>query len=140
MLSCPRQRRMNLGRTETVHITSRATNGCFYFFEIPPSRMAKQVIGPRVTRSCLDHLSDENLDEVNTAVETCVSEDILKMCVLPLNLSPNNTTAQLGMTAIVKCAHRRTNARCSERTFFISQRASLPAPRRVQDGRPALGS
>ena len=48
--------------------------------EIPPSRVAKQVIDPRVPRSWLDHLSDENLDVVNTAVETWVSEDILGTC------------------------------------------------------------
>ena len=61
---------MILGRTEIVQITSRATkDGFFYLYEIPPSRVAKQVIGPRSPRSWLDHLRDENLVAVHAVVE-----------------------------------------------------------------------
>ena len=52
---------MILGRTEMVPLTSRATEDCSHVFEIHPSRVAKQVIGPRFPRSWLDRLSDWNL-------------------------------------------------------------------------------
>ena len=41
--------RMILGRTETVEITSQTTNDRFHLHEIPPSRVAKQLIGLPVT-------------------------------------------------------------------------------------------
>ena len=91
----PRLRRTTLGRTETVQITYRATKDCFYCYEIPPSRVAKQATGPRVPRSWLGHLADENLDVVNAVVESwCRKISLIR--VLPLNLSPNFTPARLG--------------------------------------------
>ena len=50
-----------LGGTDMVQITSRATKDCSYLYEIPPSRVAKQVIGPRFPPGWLYHWSDENL-------------------------------------------------------------------------------
>ena len=74
-------------------MTIRDTKDCFYLYEVPPSRVAKQVIGPRIPRSWLEHLDDENLDVVDTEFESCwVAEER----VLPSNLSLNWTTARLG--------------------------------------------
>ena len=44
---------MNLGKSETVQITIRDTKGCSYLYEVPPSRVAKNVIESRIPRSWL---------------------------------------------------------------------------------------
>ena len=53
---CPRLRRVVLGKPDTVQITIRDTKDCFYLYEVPPSRVAKRVIGPRISQSWLEHL------------------------------------------------------------------------------------
>ena len=86
-------------------------------YEVPPSRVAKQVIGPHISQSWLEHLDDENWDLLGTdEMESWVSQDILKTCasVEPVSELDN---CQIGMTAIVmgdvnavhtlECAHRR---------------------------------
>ena len=64
-----------------MQITNRDTEDCFYQYEIPPSRVAKQVIGPRISRSWLAHLNDENWDVVDTdEMESWFSQDLIKTC------------------------------------------------------------
>ena len=48
---CPQLRRMMLEKSETVQITIRDTKDCFNLYEVPPPRVAKQVIGRRIPRS-----------------------------------------------------------------------------------------
>ena len=96
----PRLCRMIFGRTETVQITSRAAKDCSYLYEIPRSRVAKHVIGPRFSQSWLDHLSDESLVVVNIAVESCVSEDLLKTCA-SVEIVSELYYCQTRMTALV---------------------------------------
>ena len=50
---------MILRESETVQITIRDVKDCFYLFEVPPSRVANQVIGLRIPRTWLEHLDDE---------------------------------------------------------------------------------
>ena len=98
---CPRLRRMILGKSETVQITICDTKDCFYLYEVPPSRVARQVIGPRIHRSWLEHLNDENWDVVDTGeIESRVSKDLLNTCssVKPVSHFDH---CQIGMTAIV---------------------------------------
>ena len=59
---------MILGKSETVQITIRDTKNWFHLYEVPPSRVAKQVIGPRIPRSWLERLDDESLDVVDTEI------------------------------------------------------------------------
>ena len=108
---------MILERSETVQITIRDTKDCFFLHEVPPSRAAKQLIGPRIPESWLGHLDDENWDVVGTdANEGWVSQDLLETfaSVEPVSEQDN---CQIGMTANVtgdanavhtlECAHRR---------------------------------
>ena len=44
----------DLEKSETAQITIRDTKDCLYLYV--PSRVAKQAIGPRITRSWLKHL------------------------------------------------------------------------------------
>ena len=72
---------MILEGSETVHITIRVTEDCFYLYEIPLSRVTKQVIGPRISRSCLEHMDDEHRDVVDPDdIESWVSQDLLETC------------------------------------------------------------
>ena len=72
---CPRLRRMILGKSETVQNATRYQRLCFYLYEVPPSRVARQMIGPR------KHLDDESLDVIDTAeIESWVPRDLLKTC------------------------------------------------------------
>ena len=98
-----------------MQITNRDTEDCFYQYEIPPSRVAKQVIGPRISRSWLAHLNDENWDVVDTdEIESWVSQDLIKTCFSAEPVSETDN-CQIGMTAIVmgdvnavctlECAH-----------------------------------
>ena len=48
---CPRLRRIILGESETVQITTRDTKDLCHLYEVPPSRVVKQMIGPRIPRS-----------------------------------------------------------------------------------------
>ena len=92
---------MILERSETVQITIRDTKDCLYWYEVPPSRVTKQVIGPRVPRSWLDHLDDENWDVVDTdEIESWVSQDLLESCTFEEPVSQLDY-CQIGMTAIV---------------------------------------
>ena len=130
--SCPRLRCRIFGKSETLQITIRDTKGCFHLYEVPPSRVAKQVIGPRITRSWLEHLDDENSDVVDTdETESWVSQDLLETCASVEAVSELDC-CQIGMTAIVlgdvnalytlECAHRQQllAARAlNERSLFI---------------------
>ena len=71
---------MILGKPETVQMTIRTTTDCFYVYEVPSSRVAIQVIGPRVPQNCLDLWDDVRLDVVDTEIEIWVSEDLPKVC------------------------------------------------------------
>ena len=108
---------MILRNSETVQITVRDTKDCFYLYPVPPSRVAKQMIGPRITRSWLEHLDAENSDVVDTdQIESWVSQDLLETCA---SFEPVSEVGdcQIGMTAIVmgdvsavhtlECPHRR---------------------------------
>ena len=98
--------------------------------------MAKQVIGPRISQSWLEHLDDENRDVVDTdKKESGVSQD-LKTCASVEPVSELDC-CQIGMTAIVmgdvnavhtlECAHRRRLlAARTERTITVDQRTRLP--------------
>ena len=114
---CPRLRRTILGRSETVLITIRDAKNCFYWYEVPPSRVTKQVICPRIPRSWLEHLDDEKWDVVDTEeIESWVSQDLRKSCISVEPVSEPHH-CQIGMTAIVtgdvnavytlECAHSR---------------------------------
>ena len=110
-------RPMILEKSEMVQVTIRGTKDCSYLCEVPPSRLAKQVIGPRTPRSWLEHLDDRNWDVVDTdEIESWVPQDVLKTCV---SVGPVSVVdyCQIGMTAVViggvnavytlECAHRR---------------------------------
>ena len=129
---------MILGKSETVQITLRDTKDCFFLCKVPPSRV-KQVIGPRIPRSWLEHLDDENWVLFDTdEIESWVSQDLLETCgsIEPVS---EQDYCQIGMTAIVmgdvnavhtlECAHRRQllAARAlNERSLLIG---GLPFPR-----------
>ena len=55
---------------------------CFYLYDVPPSRVAIQVIGPRVAQNCLDHWDDENLDAVDTGytLKCAHADNCLLLC------------------------------------------------------------
>ena len=94
LLYCPRLRRMISGKSETVQIKIRDTKECFYLYEVPPSRVAEHVIGPRILRSYLEHLDDENWDLVdNGGIESWFTQDLLETCAPP-NPSLSETTAR----------------------------------------------
>ena len=98
---CPRLGRLIIGKSETVQTTVRDTIECFYLYEVPLSCVTRQVIGPRVTRSWLEHLDDETLDVVGPdGVECGVAQDLLKTCASfePVSEIANS---QIWMTAIV---------------------------------------
>ena len=86
-------------------------------YEVLPSRVAKQVIGPRIPRSWLEHLEDENWDLIDTdEIESWVTQDLFRTCASIEPVSGQDY-CQIGMTAIVmgdvnavhtsECAHRR---------------------------------
>ena len=62
-----------------LQITIRDTKDCFYLYEVPPSRVTKQVIGLCIPRTWLEHLDDENWRVVDTdeigkiSIKTCTS-------------------------------------------------------------------
>ena len=136
---CPRLRRMILERSETVPITTRDIKDCFYLCEVLPCRVTKQVVGPRIPQSWLEHLDDENWDIVATdEIESWVSQDLLKTCISVEPVSESDY-CQIWMTAIVmgdvnavytlECVHRRQllAARApNERSMLIR---GLPFPR-----------
>ena len=47
--------------------SSRQPKTVFYLYEVPPSRVARQVISPRIPRGWLEVLDDESLDVKETA-------------------------------------------------------------------------
>ena len=125
VLCCPRLRRMILGKSETVLITVRDTKDCFFLYEVPPSRVVRQVIG----RGWLEHLDDESFDVIDTGeIESLVSQDLLETCS-SVNPVSDLHCCQIGMTAIVMGYQCRKHARmcspptvacctCAERTTF----------------------
>ena len=120
-------------------MTIRDTKDRFYLYEFPPSRVKKQLIGPRIPRSWLEHLDDESWDVVDTdEIESWVSEDLLKTCASVEPVSEPDY-CQIGMTAIVmgdvnavhtlECAHRKQLLAARplhERSLLIR---GLPFPR-----------
>ena len=110
---------VHLEKSQTVQITIRTTKDCFYLYEVPPSLVATQVIGPVV----------ENVNVVATEIERWVSKDLPKMCasVRPVSVLDN---CQIVISPFVMrnvngghtlgCAHRRQLiTRCSARTIFV---------------------
>ena len=80
---CPRLRGMILETSEK--------------YEVLPSRVTKQVIGPRKPRSWLDFLDDENWDVVDTdEIESWVLQDLLETCAPPSNPSLNRIAVRMG--------------------------------------------
>ena len=130
---------MILEQSETVQITIRDTKDCFYLYEVPPSRVRKQVIGPRIHRSWLEHLDDDTWEVVDPDdIENWVPQDLRKTCA---SFEPDSELdfCQMGMTAIImgdvngvhtlECARRRQlfAARAlNERSLLIK---GLPFPR-----------
>ena len=96
--NCPRQRLLILRKIQTVQTTFRDTKDCFYLYEVPPSRVRKQVIGPRIPRSWLEHLDDETWDVVDP--ESLVLQDLIETCA---SFEPVSELeyCQTGMIAIV---------------------------------------
>ena len=79
-----------------MQITIRDTKDCYYLHEAPPSRVRKQVIGPRIPRRWLEHLDDEAWDVVGLDdIESLVSQDVSQTCA-SFELSLNWTTVRLG--------------------------------------------
>ena len=108
---------MILEKSETVQITVRDTKVCFYLCEVPPSRVAQQVIGPRMPRSWLEHLKDVDWHVVDTDEnQIWVSQDLLQTCASVEPVSELHC-CQIGMSASVmgdvnavytlEVAHRR---------------------------------
>ena len=140
---------MILGKSETVQITDRDTKICFYLYEVPPSRVAQHVIGPRMSRSWLEHLNDVNWDVVDTdETPIWVSQDLLQTCASVEPVSELHC-CQIGMTASVmgdvsagftlEFAHRRhfLLARAlNERSLLIR---GLPFPRTKTNGVVYIG-
>ena len=130
---CPRLRRMILERSETVQITLRDTKDGFYLYEVPPSRAARQVIGPRIPRSWLERLDGASMDVVEPdEIESWVSQDLLKTCasvepVSELDYCQIGST-QLSWETSMPCSPP-TVACCArtERTLPADQRTSLPS-------------
>ena len=93
-------RRMILERSETLQITFRDTK-TFYLYEVPPSRVTKQVIGPRSPSGWLELMDDENWDVVAADESECwVWKDRLKTCTSIEPVS-ESVSCRIGMTAIV---------------------------------------
>ena len=112
---CPRPRRMILGKSETVEITIRDTKDCCCLCEVPHSRLAKQVIVPRIS-SKLAWTMKIGMSWIRMKLKVWVSQDLLKTCTSAEPVSEPDH-CQIGMTAIVmgdvnavctlECAHRR---------------------------------
>ena len=62
--------------------------------------MAKQVIGPRIRRSWLEHLNDSNWDLIDTEIESWVVQDLVITCA-SIEPVPEQDYCQIGMTPIV---------------------------------------
>ena len=72
-----------------------------YLYEVPPSHVARQVIGARTPRSWLKRLDDESLDVVEPdEIESWVSQDLLKKCASVEPVSELDH-CHIGMNAIV---------------------------------------
>ena len=131
---CPRIRRLILERSETVQFAIRETEGCFHLHEVPPSRVTKQVIGPRIPRWTMKI----GMSFLRMKVKVGFRKISLKR-VYSVEPVSELDYCQIGMTAIVmgdvnavytlECAHRRQllAARAlNERSLLIR---GLPFPR-----------
>ena len=88
---------MILERSETGPITIRDTKDCFHLYEVRLSRVTKQVIGPRIPRSWLEHVDDESWDVVLVRMKLKVGfRKISFILALPSNPSLNKITARSG--------------------------------------------
>ena len=106
--------------------------------------MTKQVIGPRIPRSWLELLDDENWDVVDSEIESRVSQDLLKTCA---SFEPVSELGccQVGMTAFVvgdvnavctlKCAHRRQllAARALNGRYLLIRALPFPGTKTIGD-------
>ena len=89
---------MILEKSETLQITIRDIKTVFYLYEVLPPRAAKQVIGPRIPRSWLEHLDDETWDVVDIDdIDSWVSHDLLttSTSVEPVSESDQPSTGNL---------------------------------------------
>ena len=62
-----------------MQIAIRDTKDCFYLYEVPPSRVRKQVIAPHFPEAGFDHSDDEHRDVVDLDdIESWVAQDLLE--------------------------------------------------------------
>ena len=93
---------MILKKSRTVQITIRDTKDCFDLNAVPPSRVTKQVIGPRIPRSWLEHLDDAKWDVVDTMkLKVGFRKISLKRVRSVRTCLLNQSTARNRLTAIV---------------------------------------
>ena len=109
--------------------------------------MAKQVIGPRMPRSWLEHPDDGSLYVIDTAeIERWVPQDLLKTCTSVEPVSDLDYR-QIGMTAVVMgdvnavynflCGHRRqllAAARGLNERSLLLRGPPFPRTKTIGDG------
>ena len=61
-LCCPRLRLLISKKSETVQFAVRDTKDCFHLYEVLLSCQKTKVIGPRTSRSWLEHVDHEMWD------------------------------------------------------------------------------
>ena len=84
--------------------------------------MTKQVIGPRIPRSWLEHLDDESWDVVDAdEIESWVSQDLLQTRT---SVSLNQNTAKLGSPQL----SWEMSTPCTRSNVFTADNCSLRAP------------
>ena len=139
---------MILGKSETVQITIRDTKTVFTCTKFLP-HVARQAIGPHISRNWLEHLDDESLDANDTAEsESWVSQDLFRSYTSVEPVSDLDYS-QIGMAAIVmgdvnsvyplESAHRRQLfawRALNERSLLIR---GLPFPRTKKIGDVYIG-
>ena len=58
----PRLRRVRLKRQQYIRCSVRDIRNMYYMFRVDDARLVKQIIGPRIPRSWLEDIHDEELD------------------------------------------------------------------------------
>ena len=77
-------------------MTIRDAKDCFHLYEVPASRVSRQVVGPRIPRSWCANFEDESSDLVDTdESESWITLDLLRASALPSNPCLSKTTAKL---------------------------------------------
>ena len=122
----------DLGEVRDVTNYDSRHRGLSYLYEVPASRVAKQVIRDRITRSWLSNSDDESWDLVGPdEIDSWITQDLLHARASIESISEQGCS-QIGMTAIVmgdvnsvytlECSLRRQRsmnvACCSEDSFF----------------------